>query len=348
MKVLVMAPDQLLTRAGGLRTQVERTVSELRALGHEVELFNPWREYDFADFDLCHIFSMNCPTVFKYALVQGRIPVVFSSVMWREGRRSLIRTLVEIFRRSPYWITNDVIACRTMSETADRIMPNTHQEKAWLGEAIGVDTTKCDVVPNGADDHFADRSLAELESASSITFEDEFVFCCSVVSGRKNLARLAKVCVKNGLPLVVAGPVVDQKIERELKEIGKGTDLIRLVGKLDNDSAELGYLYKKAKVFCLPSFYETPGISALESALCGGNVVVTKVGGAEDYFVDMARYVNPYSPSDIEEKVLDAWQNGPLADPEMLRERIVTAFSWKAVAEQTADVYRSLLKNGQD
>lgn len=338
-----MAPDQLRTRAGGLRTQVERTTVELQMLGHELTYFNPWDEYNFAEFDICHIFSMNSPTLFKFGLIKGKTPVVFSSVMWREGSRRLIRFLVEASIRSPYTITNDVIACRTMSKDADLILPNTHQEEGWLREAIGVDTSKCEVIPNGADDLFVDRSLEDLTAKSKVVFDDEFVFCCSVISTRKNLVRLANICVKNSLPLVIAGPVVDKTTERELRRIGEGTNLIRLVGNLQNNSDELGYLFKRCKVFCLPSFYETPGIAALEAGLCGANIVVTKIGGAEDYFGDMARYVNPYSQSDIESKVLDAWENGPTAGSEALPARIRTEFSWNAVAQKTVDAYKLVL-----
>ena len=344
LKILVMAPDQLLTRSGGLRTQVERTTFELQRLGHEVHFFNPWDEYCFGEYDLCHIFSMNSPTLFKYGLIKDRVPVIFSSVMWREGSRYFIRFLVESAIRSPYSVVNDVIACRIMSQSAAMILPNTHQEKSWLREAIGVDTSKCAVIPNGADDHFANRSLKDLEEKSSVVFDDDFVFCCSVVSARKNLVRLANACVKNSIPLVIAGPIVDRAIESKLRKIGENNNLVRLVGNLSNNSNELGYLYKRCRVFCLPSFYETPGIAALEAGLCGANILVTKVGGAEDYFLNMARYVDPYSQRNIEANILDAWENGPKNGSDALPARIRSEFSWKAVAQKTVGAYYSALE----
>lgn len=345
LRILIMAPDQLLTRAGGLRTQVERTAEELQRQGHYVDYFNPWKSYDFESFDICHIFSMNSPTFFKFLLVNGKLPIVFSSVMWREGNRKFIRALVELFLKSPFSILNDVIACRKMSLDANLILPNTHQEKDWLCDAIGVDITKCVVVPNGADDHFSASTLEDLRRDSAIDVEGEFVFCCSVISSRKNLKRLANVCVRNSLPLVIAGPIVDQDIAEYLKKVDAGRNIIRLVGKLENNSNELGFLYKACRVFCLPSFYETPGISALEAGLCNANIVVTRIGGADDYFDDTARYVDPYSEVDLEKKLLDAWQNGPPVSDKCLPDLLRSEFSWSSVAAKTGAAYvRALSK----
>ncbi|MBE3899534.1 hypothetical protein HJ158_09975 [Vibrio parahaemolyticus] len=87
MKVLVMAPDQLKARVGGLRTQVERTTEELVNLGVEVDYFCPWKEYNFSEYDLCHVFSMNTPNYFKSMMVKDKLPLVYSSVMWRTSSR---------------------------------------------------------------------------------------------------------------------------------------------------------------------------------------------------------------------------------------------------------------------
>ena len=331
MKVLLMAPDQLKSRVGGLRTQVERTAQELRCIGVDVVEFNPWDEYDAADFDLVHVFSMNTPTYFKAEIFKGKIPIVFSSVMWRTSSRKFVRAMVELGIRSPFMLLNDVISCRIMSEWAVRVLPNTSQELDWLVQAVGVSSDKCYVVPNGADDHFSG-----LDSASLI---DE-----DVISSRKNLVRLALSCKKNGFPLVLAGPVVDVDIKAKLDEMVLDGADITFVGGLENDSKLLGFLYHRCRVFCLPSFYETPGIAALEAGLTGARVVVTKVGGAQDYFSNMASYVDPYSQDDIDEKLKEAWRLGRDEETgKRLRQHILTEFSWRSVAEKTLHNYRSVL-----
>jgi glycosyltransferase involved in cell wall biosynthesis len=345
MRILIMAPDQLRTRVGGLRTQVERTTQELVNLGVEVDYFNPWDVVDFEQYDLCHIYSMNTPNYFKGLLVKDKMPVVFSSVMWRTSSRLLIRTMVELSLKIPYLVLNDVICCRKMSEWARVILPNTHQETQWLVEATGVDKQKCTVVPNGADDHFYGKTLNDLEQLSSILIDKEFVFCSSVISTRKNLEKLAKVCYELGFPLVIAGPVVDESVAEFIEiYIKKGAD-ITLLGSLLNNSNELGYLYSKCKVFCLPSYYETPGISALEAGLRGANILVTEVGGAEDYFGSMAEYVNPDSEKNLSNKLRLVWEKKwTKVNREEMSNHIRKEFSWRNVAKLTLESYKEAIK----
>ncbi|MFH4468709.1 glycosyltransferase family 4 protein [Vibrio diabolicus] len=345
MKVLIMAPDHLKSRVGGLRTQVERTTEELSKLGVEVEYFCPWKTYNFEDFDLCHVFSMNTPNYFKSLMVKGKIPLVYSSVMWRTSSRKKIRALVELGIRSPFMVLNDVITCRIMSEWAEVILPNTNQETDWLVESTGVKRDKCYVVPNGADDHFEAITDESLRQGADITFDDDFVFCSSVVSTRKNLIRLGNVCSKLNYRLVVAGPIVDDVVFEHLKKLISGGARITLLGSIPNDSYQMGYLYSHCKVFCLPSFYETPGISALEAGLRGANIVVTSVGGAEDYFDDMALYVDPYSEDDIEYKLKAAWaRSWSNEERKKISNHIKQEFSWNSVAQKTLHYYKKAVE----
>lgn len=342
IKVAVALPDQTFSRAGGLRTQFERTTQELERLGCEIVFFTGNNFDELKSVDLCHVFSMNSPTFFKgHALKALNKPLVYSSVMWRESRPSTIRAFLRVAKLIPFQFLNDVVACRDLGEVSDLILPNTQQERDWLNRAIGLPCEKMLVVPNGADNRF---SNVDLDSVSlPLPFED-FVFVSCVVYQRKNLVRLARACLENEYPLVIAGPVEDDSIYRSIMaEQSRGLKVVFL-GALLNDDPLLGALYKKCRVFALPSYYETPGISALEAGLQGSNIVVTKVGGANEYFGSYARYVDPYEQSDITKKLHAAWNN-PLSQDEKyeMSTYIASEFSWKAVAKKTLSAYREIL-----
>lgn len=345
MNILVAFPDALLTRAGGLRTQVERTCAELINLGVNVEFFNPNEEYDYTKFDLVHIFSMNTPTYFKALIFKDKIPLVFSSVMWRNGSRNKIRFLVELFRKSPYMILNDTLTCREMSTWANLILPNTDAEGVWLEEAVGVDINKCFTVPNGADDFFEKKTTEQLASSSNIKYDYDFILCVSVLSTRKNLINLANTAYRLNYPLVLVGPVVDTVVENHLKRlIEQGAD-IKIVGFLENSSDEIGYLFRTCRVFCLPSYYETPGIAALEAGLCGANIVITEVGGTKEYFNEFAIYIDPYDIKTLESGLKQAWSRDWNENcKQKLAEHIRSNFSWTAVARKTLAAYKQVSK----
>lgn len=128
---------------------------------------------------------------------------------------------------------------------------------------------------------------------------------------------------------------------------------------LPND--ELRIALTASTVFVCPSIYEPLGIVNLEAMACGLPVVGTATGGIPEVIVDgvTGRLVpiqqvqdGTGTPTDPEAFVADlaAALTEVVGDPahaaamgQAGRERAETSFGWPAIAEQTRDVYRSLL-----
>ncbi|MDN4615381.1 glycogen synthase [Leifsonia sp. F6_8S_P_1B] len=128
---------------------------------------------------------------------------------------------------------------------------------------------------------------------------------------------------------------------------------------LPND--ELRAVLTASTVFVCPSIYEPLGIVNLEAMACGLPVVGTATGGIPEVIVDgvTGRLVpiqqlqdGTGTPTDPEAFVHDlaAALTEVASDPARAaqmgaagRERAETSFSWTAIAEQTRDIYRSLV-----
>src|SRR5579875_2094261 len=124
-------------------------------------------------------------------------------------------------------------------------------------------------------------------------------------------------------------------------------------------------LYTHAAVFCCPSIYEPFGIINLEAMACGTPVVASAVGGIPEVVVDgetgllvpleqqPAAPFEPVDPARFSHDLATAI-NRLLRDP-ALRERMGAAgrarvereFSWRAIAERTAALYRSLVASAR-
>jgi starch synthase len=120
-------------------------------------------------------------------------------------------------------------------------------------------------------------------------------------------------------------------------------------------------LYSNASVFCCPSVYEPFGIINLEAMACCAPVVASATGGILEVVVDgVTGYLVPFDqdpvttfPShpdkfarDLAEKI-----SALLADPEKAkrfgeagRKRVEETFAWSAIADQTIELYRQLLR----
>ena len=119
-------------------------------------------------------------------------------------------------------------------------------------------------------------------------------------------------------------------------------------------------LYSHAAVFCCPSVYEPFGIINLEAMACETAVVASAVGGIPEVVVpeETGLLVDPHlkpgtwEPEDPEGYARDLARaiDRVALDPDLRerfgkngRRRVEERFSWRAIARQTLDLYRSLL-----
>jgi starch synthase len=125
--------------------------------------------------------------------------------------------------------------------------------------------------------------------------------------------------------------------------------------------AEAIELYSNCRVFCCPSVYEPFGIINLEAMACGAPVVASAVGGILEVVVDgeTGRLV-PFDADPVTgfpldgdkfSRALAARLTELLADPALCekygaagRERVEKMFAWEAIAKQTVELYRGLVK----
>jgi alpha-maltose-1-phosphate synthase len=128
---------------------------------------------------------------------------------------------------------------------------------------------------------------------------------------------------------------------------------------------ELIQFYSHTSVFCCPSIYEPFGIINLEAMACGTPVVASAVGGIPEVVVDGETGVlvpleqqseSPFEPLDphqfsadlalaINRLLGDATLRGQMGRAG--RERVERQFGWPAIAQQTADLYASLMPESE-
>jgi glycosyltransferase involved in cell wall biosynthesis len=90
-------------------------------------------------------------------------------------------------------------------------------------------------------------------------------------------------------------------------------------------------------VHVLPSWFETCGLSSLEAASMGCNIVITRKGYAAEYFQDNAFYCDPASPSSIRAAIEQA-AIAPLRKE--FQQKIFSHFTWQNAAAATYQAYK--------
>ena len=115
---------------------------------------------------------------------------------------------------------------------------------------------------------------------------------------------------------------------------------MHFLGHIEHDSSLLASAYAACEVFTLTSWFETPGLCALEAALAGAKLVITDGGCTREYFKDMAIYAKPDDPNDIRRCVEKAYAMG---DDGRLKRHVLDNYTWNKVAQATKKGYEKVM-----
>ena len=330
-----------LQNPGGGEVQLLKTAQYLREVGVEVRLFDPWNDrLDRTDW--LHLFGTlpECLTMARLAKRFG-VRVALSPISWYDplvswrletGATRKVRAVTgwfarRLFPRLPSW-RRELIQC------VDLLLPNSTAEAHQLEQLFQADSSRIVVVPNGVDTRFAD---ADRELFPSLFGVRDFVLLPGRIEPRKNQLAVVRALRDTSVPLVVLGdPHVDHTgyYDQCFQEAGPD---VRFIGRMQHDSPLLASAYGAARVVVLASWFETPGLAALEGAMAGAQVVVTNRGSAPEYFGPAARYVVPDDLAGIRGAIREA-----MAAPRdgVLRDLVLRRYRWEAVAAQTLAAYQ--------
>lgn len=358
---MVLRPDAL-SRHGGDVVQAEGTARALRSMGVNVTL-SAGESLESAD--LVHVFNLQTPdwtlSMVRAAKRLGK-PVALSPVYWSR-RRFLLGAATQLpfvlpclphgWRERPGAESGRQTAPliplghrRAMQEvlrSSSVLLPNSEAEAEHLMASFPELRKRRDaihVVPNGVDVEAYDRSLGAAMDPEFPSLPDEFLLCVARIDFRKNQLRLIRASERLGLSLVCAGsPVGSSAWHRAYHAACRRAGRhVTFLGQVPQD--RLWPLYARCAVHCLPSYFETPGLSNLEAALAGARLITTPWGSTREYLGDDAVYADPGKVSSISAAVERALASKPSP---CLAERIRERYSWPKAAEATYRAYSALL-----
>jgi starch synthase len=258
---------------------------------------------------------------------------------------------------------------RVSLEGADAIVAvSSEMRRDVLAVYPAVDPERVHVIYNGidAEEYAPDPDTETLERYGIDPARPSVVFV-GRITRQKGLTYLLDAALEldRGAQLVLCagspdtpeiGAEIAAKVERVQAARGGVVWLEEMLPK-----AEVIQLLSHATVFVCPSIYEPLGIVNLEAMACETAVVATRTGGIPEVVEDgVTGLLVPFEPRDdgSREPVdparfaadIAARLNELVRDPARAaklgragRRRAVEHFSWRAIAEQTVALYRSLL-----
>ncbi|WP_184549160.1 glycosyltransferase family 4 protein [Mucilaginibacter sp. FT3.2] len=356
MKVAFITRSTLYTVPGGDTVQAVQTARHLTFMGITAEIKLANETINYNSYDLLHFFNLSRPADILYHSYQTKTPYVISTILcnYSEYDKHHRKGLGRLFRFLPadgveyvktiarYLLGRDSMASMAYTWKGQRksiidilsraamILPNSQSEyRRVLNNYPG--EVKHMVVPNGTDQHLFKYNV-------SVIKDDKLVICAARIEGIKNQLNLIKALNNTPYRLLLIGTHAPNQAAyyQECRDTAAGN--IIFVEQMPQ--YELVKYYSRAKVHVLPSWFETTGLSSIEAALMGCNLVISDKGDVREYFGDDAFYCSPASPQSI----FAAIEKASLAPVnEHLRHKILQKYTWKQAATQTLKAYQSVL-----
>ena len=238
------------------------------------------------------------------------------------------------------------------TDRADVVMTNSNFSRVEIRRYLGWPLEDVEVI-NLAYDHSVFCPLPDgqpqPELPKGLKWKDYLLFIGNL-EPRKNLQGLleALVLARKNVPmrLALVSPRPMQHWTERLR--GRHDALVALAAELGDqlvwldtsNDEELANLYRGARLFTMPSFYEGFGLPLLESIACGTPAVAAKAASLPEVGGAIPTWFNPKEPVDIARAIMEAL-GSPGPDPAAMQEH-ARNFSWGRTAAQILDCLTSV------
>jgi glycogen synthase len=257
---------------------------------------------------------------------------------------------------------------KTAIEMADAVIAVSKETKEDVLKFFNVDEKKIEVIYNGIDlqQYQKTKDTSALQK-HHIDLTKPFVLFVGRITKQKGIIHLVNA-IKHIDPetqiVLCAGAPDTKEIAAEMEQAVQAVqrdrkNVIWIDEMLDKPSVI--QLYSHATVFCCPSIYEPFGIINIEAMACHTPVVASAVGGIKEVVVHNEtgllipleqQTTAPFEPVDPDQfsRDLAAGINKVVSNKDLQismaaagRKRVENHFDWKAIAQQTAELYSSLI-----
>ncbi len=328
---------------GGGEMLLLKTREHLQKLNCQISLFNMWEDH-LTKNDILHVFGS---VKEAYGLMQTAksigTKIVHSPIIWYTWRNAFgifyrpKERMLCILRQCGKTFLPIIPSMRKkMMEAADIVLASTRMEADQIKRYFLIPEKKIRVVTYGTDEYFAHANKEVFIKKYAL---QNFILTVGRIEPRKNHLNLIRAMKGIDRKLVIIGEPVSHYQDYYQKCREEADSNVIFLGALPQNSNELRSAYAACDVFVLPSWCESPGLSALEAGLAGAKIVLTSGGTTKEYFKDMVEYLEPSSVTDIKNKIFYALEQ---KKSDLLKEYIQKRFLWQYTAQQTMEVYQSL------
>ncbi len=305
-----------LTEWGGDTTQIVETAKELSNLGVDVEVGDT-TPLTARGFDVVHLFNIQTArggTELAQMATDSGVPIALSTIYWdltlahtspeelATSRHAVVRLAAtvapalaqrakQVQARLSHDRLNAAAAARLLLAAAV-ILPNSAAELEMVIRKFDHPDLRgrTVIVPNGVDPELIEKTLSSSSDVSLLP-PDGVVEMAAIYPVKGQHTLIKALLEHPEIPLTFVGRDGDSRYARYCRELGAARGNTYFTGPLNR--AEALVVCSRAKVHALPSLRESPGLSSLEAAALGLNIVVGRECPIPEYFGTEAFMCDP-------------------------------------------------------
>ena len=187
---------------------------------------------------------------------------------------------------------------------ADKVITISEQTKKDVIEFLKIDASKIKVIYQGCHSIFKENFTNEemQEVISKFELPKEFILNVGTIEPRKNVLLAVKAIKNINTFLVIVGK--ETSYTTEVKKYITEHQLEKKVLFLKNvNLKELAILYRLAKIFVYPSFYEGFGIPIIEALYSKTPAITTRGGVFPEAGGENSIYIDPTNETEMQEAI---------------------------------------------
>jgi len=280
-------------------------------------------------YDLCHVF-FGFPTGPLALPSAGKLPYIVSlrgsDVPGQNARMALEYKVLGPLFKAVWKKASQLVACSGgLRQRALRFMPN----------------SDISVIPNGIDCERFNPSLRTVKG------DKIRLLTAGRLSATKRIDMLIDaiaIMVADGIDVeltIAGGGALGDSLKRKISDEGL-CDRVKMVGRIEPD--KMPALYADSDIFISASFQEGMSNAMLEAMASSLAIVTTRCEGVDELIDSSGIIVEDDTAADIASAVTSLINDpGQLAKMSQRAVKIAETFSWKSVADQYFEEYRSVL-----
>lgn len=344
---------------GGDQIALEYTIAALRARGVECDVSNILSQ-DLTPYSLVHLYNLSDPNsavAYVDRLIDAQKPFVVTPIYWPHQQWLDARTHATPATNPEFFLgeladeeralSADVLraqenmaraAHQLVFDATARIFALSNMERDLISCEFHAAAERLHVTYNGIDPAFQHGDAERFFKAYGLR---DFVFSAARIEERKNTISVIRAWREETIPLVLAGNAPEADYLALCQHEANAN--VHFLGALA--PASLADAYAAARVHVLASWWEEASLSALEAALAGCAIVMTKNSSAHEYFGDACILCDPADPPSIHDALRAAY-NAP--GQTELAAQVREKFTWDRAVETLCAAYHEIAAQPQN